>query len=144
VDIALHFEDAAPAAVLDEHAGEQNDGDKATGEGEERDQAVPDAFERRLRILSAIDVGPDCLFKSFVGLTVLALEMREEVKLGVACDLRMSRKECGELRIITRDIVLVGEERRIVGDNCGKCGAEAKESDELALRGSDVAIVGNG
>ena len=40
VYIALHLEDAAPAAIFDKHAGEQMMATSAAGEGEERDEVA--------------------------------------------------------------------------------------------------------
>src|SRR3954471_3272106 len=144
MDIALHFENAAPAAVFDEHAGEEDDSDESTGEGEEGNQAVPHAFERRGWILRAVDVGPDSFLESFVGLTVLVLQVGEEVELGVSRDLGMSGEEEGELGIVARDVLLVGEERRVMRDDGRECRAEAEQVNEFGLGGADVAIVGRG
>src|SRR4029078_3218936 len=97
VHIALHFEDAVPAAIFDEHAGKQDDGDKSAAKCQQGDDVAPNTVKRRGWILGAVNIWPDCLLKRFIGLTVFMLQMREEVELRVARDFWMSREKGGEL-----------------------------------------------
>ena len=84
------------------------------------------------------------MLEGFVGLTVFVFQVGEEIELGVARDLGMSGEEFGELGVVAGHVLLVGEERRVVGDDGGERGAEAQDLDELALGGGDVLARGDG
>ena len=141
VHFRLQLEDATPATVFDKETDHpREDGEKAK-EREQRPEVMQEFLEGARPVLLPIDVGPDGAFKDFVGFARFVGQMREEEVFGIARDLGVHGEECGELRVVACDVVLISEQRRIVGDDRGERGAEAQEADELDLGRGDVFVV---
>lgn len=66
--------------------------------------------------------------------------MAEEIKLRAARDLGVLLKEGFELRVVAADVVLVSEQRGVVGDDGGERRALPEQLNELVLEGSCFGI----
>jgi hypothetical protein len=85
---------------------------------------------------------PDSAFEAVAPASGAVGEVGEEIEVGIAGDFGMIFEELFELGIAAGDVVLIGEEGGIVGDDLGEGGSHAEETHELGAGVGDVAFVG--
>ena len=66
--------------------------------------------------------------------------MGKEIELGVASDFRVGNKKLSKLGVVAVDVVLVGKQRRIAGDDGGESRAQLEQFDQLLLRGGKIVV----
>ena len=71
-------------------------------------------------------------------------EVGEEVEFGVSNDLGMKLQELFEFGIVAGDVVLVGEQGGVAGDDLGEGGAHAEEDEKLLAELGEIVVAGRG
>ncbi len=143
VYVALHFEDAGPAAIFKEGASEPQDDSHEGEESEEGPDAIGDLpYDGR-----GLGAGPALFPCSAYELLAAAAagvgEVGEEIEVGVAHDFRMTLEELCEFRIGAANVLLIREERRIGAYDIGEGWAHAEKVHELGTGFGDVALGGD-
>jgi len=142
VDFALEFEDAGPAAVFKEGSGEPEKNSGKAEEGKESG-AHTDELAGEFGHFGAGIRLPDFAFESVAAVAGTVGEVGEEIEVGIAGDFGMGFEESLEFGIVAGDVVLIGEEGGVVGDDLGEGRAHAEETHELGAGVGEVAVVGD-
>src|SRR6185437_3746426 len=140
VNLGLELEDAVPAAAFDEHAHAPDSGDEEAGKGEQRGRVAEELVKAGPATPGLVDVGPYGVLEGFVGSAGIRGQVGEEIKARIAGHLGMRFEECGELRVVVADVILIGEQGWVVRHHSGEGGAEAEQLDELALGCGEVLV----
>jgi len=140
----LELEDAAPAAVFKELADEPDEGGEKTGERQQSADRVDDIARAPAITPWLHKLRPDGPFEGLVRASIFRMDMGEEIEIGIAGDFRVDRYELRKLWIVAVDVVLIGEQRRVVFDDGGEGGAQAQQFDELLLRGREFPVADRG
>ncbi len=140
MDFALEFEDAGPAAVFKEGADEPEKDSREAEEGEEAG-ASADELAGELRHFAGRILLPDSALEAVAASPPGIGEVGEEIEVGVAGDFGVGFEESFELGIVAGDVILVGEEGGVVGDDLGEGGAHAEETHELGSGVGEVVVV---
>ena len=132
VDVALQAEDATPAAILEQHVDEPEEGSSDADEGEcahEVAHVLTADILLRLKIAARL-IAVDAAVEAFDAPAALLGEVGEEIEVGVARDFGVLAEKLGELWIGAGDVVLVGEEGGVGFDDLGEGGAHADEAEK--------------
>jgi hypothetical protein len=140
MDFALEFEDAGPSSVFKEGADEPEE-DSCEAEKGEKAGASADELAGEFGHFAGRILLPHSALQAFAASPPAVREVGEEIEVGVAGDFGVGFEEPFELGIVAGNVILVGEEGGVVGDDLGEGGAHAEETHELGSGVGEVAFI---
>ncbi len=138
--VALQLEDARPATIFEKLPNDPRQCSQETGKRRESRDGLDGIPDMVWLIWRCRHFRPHRALKRLRTASAGKIQIRKQVVLRIARDVRMLNEELRQLRIVFADVLLIRKQRRIVCHNRGERGTGAQQLQQLLLRGLQFLV----